>query len=153
MIRTVAEIAHQGLAYDQIRARAESFLTSPEAVPVNDRLWTTPEILALEAEALDWVHNGRRVFAVPEEFVHRAIAQRPSLSPEQAEAVEHITMTDAPVAVVVGPAGAGLGLGSEQRQLDTGSAPLGDIEGVAVHRPDPQLAAIAATYPTRRTSV
>ncbi len=107
VIRTVAETAEQGLPYDQIQARAESFLTSPEAVPVNGRLWTTPEILALEAEALDWAHNGRRVFAVPEEFAHRAIAQRPSLSQEQAEAVEHITMTDAPVAVVVGHAGAG----------------------------------------------
>lgn len=52
VMRAVAEAATQGLAYEQIRTRSEEFLQSQEVVGVTPGRWTTPEMLALEADSL-----------------------------------------------------------------------------------------------------
>ncbi len=107
VIRTVAETASQGLTYEQIRIRAEEFLRSLEAIEVAPERWTTPEMLALEADALDRAHRGRRTVPVARGLTLGAINDRPSITVEQAETVHRVTESDTPVAVVVGHAGTG----------------------------------------------
>jgi len=51
--------------------------------------------------------NGPRTVSVPTYLVDEAIEARPSISAEQAMAVRSITVTDAPVSVIVGHAGTG----------------------------------------------
>jgi ATP-dependent exoDNAse (exonuclease V) alpha subunit len=107
LLQAVAETATQGLPYGQITVRADAFLAGPEAVEVTATRWTTPEMLAIEADALDRAVGGPRTLAVHPQLVDVAIAARPSISSEQADAVRSITTTSDPVVVVVGHAGAG----------------------------------------------
>lgn len=107
VMRAVAEAASQGLAYEQIRSRGEKFLRSPEVVELTTGRWTTPEMLALEADALDRATHGRRTVPVPSGLAIGAVSDRPSISQEQALTVRRITESDAPVEVVVGHAGTG----------------------------------------------
>lgn len=107
VLRTVAEAAVQGLPYMEIIARGDSFLASPDAVAIAPGRWSTPEMLAIEADALDLASDGRRTLPVPSDVVEAAVRERPSLSDEQRRAVLAITTGDAPVALVVGHAGAG----------------------------------------------
>jgi len=64
-------------------------------------------MLAIEADALHLARRGQRPRPAPADVVERAVNQRPSLSDEQRRAVHAITTGDAPVALVVGHAGAG----------------------------------------------
>ncbi len=107
VLQAVAETATQGLPFEQIVARADAFLAGAEAVEVTETRWTTPEMLAIEADAIDRAIAGPPTAAVNRELVDAAIAARPSISREQAEAVRSITMTSASVAVLVGHAGTG----------------------------------------------
>lgn len=107
VLQAVAETATQGLQYDQIIARADTFLVGPEAVEVTAARWTTPEMLAIEADAIDRAVAGPRTVAIHPQLVDDAIAARPSISREQADAVRSITTTSDSVSVVVGHAGAG----------------------------------------------
>jgi conjugative relaxase-like TrwC/TraI family protein len=107
ILQAVAEAATQGLPYEQIVARADAFLAGPEAVAVTAARWTTPEMLAIEADAIDRAVGGPRTLAVHPQLVDAAIAARPSISGEQADAVRSITTTSDSVSVVVGHAGAG----------------------------------------------
>jgi ATP-dependent exoDNAse (exonuclease V) alpha subunit len=107
VLQAVAETATQGLPYEQIIARADAFLAGTEAVEVTATRWTTPEMLAIEADAVDRAVGGPRTLAVHPQLVDAAIAARPSISSEQADAVRSITTTSDPVAIVVGHAGAG----------------------------------------------
>lgn len=107
VIRAVAETATQGLPYVEIRSRADIFLAGPEAIEVAPGRWTTPEMLALEADALARAIGGGRSQPVGEGLVDDAIRARPTIGGEQADAVRRITTTDAPVVVLVGRAGTG----------------------------------------------
>ena len=107
VIQAVAESATQGLAYPQVVERVDAFLAGAEAVLVAPGLWTTPEMLAIEAEALGLAIGGGRTRPVALELVRAAIDARRSLSAEQCHAVEAITTGDRPVVLVVGHAGAG----------------------------------------------
>lgn len=107
VLRAVAEAAVQGLPYPEIIARADSFLASADVMAMAPGRWSTPEMLAIEADALHLARHGRRTRPVPADVVKDAVSQRPSLSNEQGRAVHAITTGDAPVALVVGHAGAG----------------------------------------------
>jgi conjugative relaxase-like TrwC/TraI family protein len=107
VLRAVAEAAVDGLTYPQIRARAEAFLSSAEAVEVSPERWTTPEMLAIEADAFHLADSGPRIAPVPADLVATALAERPSLSAEQQRAVEAVTGGDRPLSLVVGHAGTG----------------------------------------------
>jgi conjugative relaxase-like TrwC/TraI family protein len=107
VFRAVAETAIQGMRYETIRERVQAFLGGPEVVQVAPRCWTTPEMLALEAEALDRAMSSPRTLAVEPRTLVAAMRARPSISAEQALAVKRVTATDAPVAVIVGHAGTG----------------------------------------------
>jgi Ti-type conjugative transfer relaxase TraA len=107
VIRAVAETATQGLDYQTIRARAETFLAGPATAEAAPRCWTTPEMLAVEADALRLALAGPTTVAIDPMVLVRAVRARPSISVEQALAVKRVTVTDAPVAVIVGHAGTG----------------------------------------------
>ena len=107
VLRAVAEAAVQGLSYSDIIARADGFLAGPGVVTVSAGRWSTPELISVEADALDLAGSGPRTLPVPVALVEDAVNQRPSLSAEQRRAVHAITTGDAPVALVVGHAGAG----------------------------------------------
>ena len=107
VIRAVAETATQGLDYDAIRRRADHYLASDAVVDVAAGCWTTPEMLALEADALRRSIDGPRTVPVDPRSLMLAFRARPSISLEQALAVKRVTVTDAPVAVIVGQAGTG----------------------------------------------
>src|SRR3546814_9385744 len=64
-------------------------------------------MLALEADALRRSIDGPRTVPVDPRSLMLAVRARPSISIEQALAVKRVTVTDAPVAVIVGQAGTG----------------------------------------------
>lgn len=64
VLQAVAETATQGLPYEQILARTEAFLAGIEAVAVTAERWTTPEMLTIEADAIDRATAGPRTAAV-----------------------------------------------------------------------------------------
>ncbi len=64
-------------------------------------------MLALEADALQRAANGPRTWAVQRPALAHALRDRPSITTEQVAAIRSVTMTDAPVAVIVGHAGTG----------------------------------------------
>ena len=107
VIRAVAESATQGLDYDAIQERAEAYLAGPAVVQVAARWWTTPEMLAVEADALHLAIDGPATVPVRQRTLEEAWRARPSISLEQALAVKSVTVTDQPVAVIVGHAGTG----------------------------------------------
>lgn len=107
VIRAIAETSTQGLGYHAIRERAHGFLAGPAVVEVAPGCWTTPEMLALEADALRRALAGPATIAVDPTVLMVAARERPSISVEQALAVKRVTVTDAPVAVIVGHAGTG----------------------------------------------
>lgn len=107
VIRVVAESAAQGFPYGEIRRRAEALLVSPNVMEVAPGRWTTPEMLALEADALSRACGGGPTRAVPGALAAAAVDARPTISSEQREAVMRITTSDEPVAVLVGRAGTG----------------------------------------------
>ena len=107
VLQIVAERATAGLPYAAVAARVETFLAGPCAVTVRPGQWSTPEMLAFEADALRRAGAGPATHAVPLPLLDAALDARPSLSGEQRIAIEEITTSGAPVAVVVGHAGAG----------------------------------------------
>ncbi|MCZ7525598.1 MAG: relaxase domain-containing protein [Acidimicrobiia bacterium] len=105
--RAVAETATQGLDYPTIRQRVEGLLAGPAVVEVAPGCWTTPEMLALEADALHRATRGPHAPAVERQTLEHALRVRPTITAEQALALKAVTMTDAPVVVIVGHAGTG----------------------------------------------
>lgn len=128
VLQAVAETATQGLPYDEIVASAEAFLAGPEAIEVTAKRWTTPQILAIEADAIERAAAGPSTAAVHPAVVDSAVAVRPSISPEQEQAVRAITTTSDPVTLIVGHAGAGktfaLNAGAEAWRI-AGLRPVG----------------------------
>ena len=82
VLRAVAEAAVQGLPYPEIIARADSFLAGADVVAVAPGRWSTPEMLAIEADALGLANDGPRTQRVSTGVVEEAMNQRPSLSAE-----------------------------------------------------------------------
>ena len=108
VVRALAQAATQGACLDEIESAADEFCRGEHTVEVAEGRWTTPEMLALERRtvelaAADIVRAG----IVPPSFVAASIAARPSLGPDQEEAVRAITLSGRPVDVLVGPAGTG----------------------------------------------
>src|SRR3546814_3167581 len=64
-------------------------------------------MLAIEADAPRRLMDGPGTVRVDPRSLRRAVRARPSISIEQALAVKRVTVTDAPVAVIVGQAGTG----------------------------------------------
>ena len=119
---------------EQIEAAADRFLRSDRAVVLavgerrrsrsdvlrrrdgrlvdmvrSERVYSTPELLALEQRLLERASDGRGVGAgvVPGDVVERGIVARPTLADEQARMVRRLTTDRDAVAVVVGQAGTG----------------------------------------------
>ncbi len=106
VVEAVAESGRNGLLLHEIASRVDDFLAGDEAVALPTGRWTTPEMLALEAEALDVAGRTTAGPAPDGEVVEQALAARSSLSAEQRQAVRHLTRPG-PVSLVVGYAGAG----------------------------------------------
>jgi hypothetical protein len=107
VFRAVAETATQGLDWDHIGERVETYLASGAVAEVAAGCWTTTEMLALEADALGRATRGPTTVAVKPRALALACRSRPSISVEQALAVKRVTVSAAPVAVIVGHAGTG----------------------------------------------
>ncbi len=75
----------------------------------DERVYSTPELLALERRLLDQAVGSQDagLGVVRSTWVERAIARRPTIAGEQAEMVRRLTGDGAGVAVVVGQAGTG----------------------------------------------
>jgi conjugative relaxase-like TrwC/TraI family protein len=106
VVEAVAQSARNGLLLEEITGRVDDFLTSDQAVALPTGRWTTPEMLALESEALDLASTTIPRRAPGDDLVNDAIAARPSLSSEQRRAIRHLATADS-VSLVVGHAGAG----------------------------------------------
>jgi conjugative relaxase-like TrwC/TraI family protein len=105
-VEAVAESSPNGLLLDEVIDRVDGFLAGAQAIFLPTGRWTTPEMLAIEAEALDLAGHLRSGPAPAAELVAEAITSRPSLSGEQRRAVRHLTSSEL-VSLVVGHAGAG----------------------------------------------
>jgi conjugative relaxase-like TrwC/TraI family protein len=108
VIRETAKAARQGASLEEIRERADAFLSSPHAVPLAPGVWSTPEMLDLERGVLT------AAGAFPEDFLRAlpdhltaAVEARPSLTAEQRRMVDELCSSGRPVEVVIGRAGAG----------------------------------------------
>ena len=64
-LRAVADGAIEGLAYPGFVARADGFLASDDALEVSPGRWSTPEMLAIEADALRLACAAGPVRALP----------------------------------------------------------------------------------------
>jgi conjugative relaxase-like TrwC/TraI family protein len=74
----------------------------------NERVYSTPELLALEKRVLDHAVRAQADgIAVAQEHVERAIRLRPTIGREQADMVRRLTGDGAGISVVVGRAGTG----------------------------------------------
>jgi conjugative relaxase-like TrwC/TraI family protein len=109
VVRVVAQAATQGAALDDVERRTDDFLESSSAVTIAEGRWTTPEMLALERQAVDLALAGRSIgrAVVSETAVQRSLDERPSLGADQRRAVQAITTSGHAVDVLVGPAGTG----------------------------------------------
>jgi Ti-type conjugative transfer relaxase TraA len=107
VVRALAQSATQGASLEELEHAADAWCASAGAVPVADGRWTTPEMLALERQTVELAAEGHRVGLVAPSLVAASIAARPSLGPDQQEAVRAIVRSGRPVDVLVGPAGTG----------------------------------------------
>ena len=114
-LRAVAERLADGARLATLETLADGVMASSEVVGLGrlgrggEQLCSTRELLALEAELIARAEAARSAGSgqVGESALASALAARPSLSPEQAAMVEHLTRSGAGVEVVVGKAGAG----------------------------------------------
>jgi conjugative relaxase-like TrwC/TraI family protein len=109
VLRGIAERAFAGATVDALTTEADRFLTGPHVVRITDDLYTTPQMLRLEASVLANAQDrsGAGVGRVDREVVESILASRVRLSREQARMVEHVTSSGHGVDVVLGSAGAG----------------------------------------------
>ena len=105
VVEAVASSSREGLLLGEIENRVDRFLRGPEAVALATGRWSTPEMLATEAEVLRLAPGTVVEYPGPA-AVDSALSCRPSLSTEQAAAVRRICGSDH-VSLVVGRAGAG----------------------------------------------
>lgn len=114
-LRFAAEEAQcRGLPASVVRrGAAEHLETSPEMVPLgmrhDEQVYTTREMLRLEAGLLDKVERSRQqpTPAVSEAILSRVMDAQQTLSEEQRAALQHITTGEGRMQVVAGMAGTG----------------------------------------------
>jgi len=109
VVRAVGRTARDGASLDMILARTDEYLSGPQAVVIRDGLFTTPEIIALEAAATKVAVDGQGsgIGTVGGDAVCAALKDRPMLSDEQHSLVARATRLGDAVTVVIGQAGAG----------------------------------------------
>jgi conjugative relaxase-like TrwC/TraI family protein len=102
-------------------------------VPVDERRYSTPELLALEQRLVERVRRSWHRAPAAGLAVEDAIAARPSLSDEQRAMVRHLCARDDAVAVVAGSAGTGktFALGAAREAWEAAGFP---VRGAAVAR-------------------
>lgn len=107
--RTVARLAPDGAAFDTIMRRTDLYLGSEQAVELRPGLYTTPEILALEARCADIAVTGFTANAATAlaGAASRELRLRPHLDADQQQLVHAITSSGNRVEVVIGPPGTG----------------------------------------------
>ncbi len=106
IVEAVASSSRTGMTVAEIEARIDEFMASDTCVLLPTGRYSTPEMIALEREALHIATDSPPRRPVTSEAVDAAVRARPSLSPEQRAAVRSIT-GGAAVSCVVGYAGAG----------------------------------------------
>ena len=112
MVRAIAERLPDGGDVTMIEDLTDSFLTDARLVALDTRReprWTTSELLSTERGLVDRAHalqDARAGVAIPL-AVDLALAERPSISAEQAAMVRHLTMSGAGIDPVIGAAGRG----------------------------------------------
>lgn len=115
VVRFTAEEA-QGIgigAERSIHAARETLVHAEQVVPLGlidgELRYTTQEILAIEAAMLAAVERSKEqeVAKVSLQTVEEAILMRPTIKPEQAEALRHVAADSGRIAVVTGDAGTG----------------------------------------------
>ena len=113
LVREIAGRMPEGADITLIEDLADEFLTDRRLVAVGEVAgevrWTTVELLATEQRILDRAHHLRHTGAgiASSETVEAVLAGRPSISPEQAAMVRHLTTSGAGIDPVVGAAGTG----------------------------------------------
>lgn len=115
LVQALAEEAQgRGLDADVVLGLQARLLQSPRVIALgmhaDEPHWTTPEMLALERQALrfaDSIHAAEQPVKNAEGLVREAIRQRPQLSSEQRQALRHVTTTKQGIRVVSGLAGTG----------------------------------------------
>jgi conjugative relaxase-like TrwC/TraI family protein len=112
VVRAVANAGRQGATVTEILTRTEQFLAGEHAIPLGEvagqRVWTTPEMLALEQSVLDLATSpSDPSYQATPAAVAAATAARPSLTDEQHAMVTALCSSGRPVEVVVGHAGTG----------------------------------------------
>ena len=140
----------------ELEAAADEFLCSPRVVPllgdrgvdvdsfrksngrrlpiaVEERRYSTPELLALEQRLVDRVRRSPHRAPTAGRAAAAAIAARPSLSEEQRDMVRYLCDRDELVAVVSGKAGTGktYALGAAREAWENAGFP---VRGAAVAR-------------------
>jgi len=88
-----------------------------------ERIYSTPELLALERAILEFAveRRGARTALARPQAVERALARRPTLVNEQREMVRRLTLDGDSFALVLGPAGSGktFALGAAREAWET----------------------------------
>lgn len=113
VVRAVAERMPDGADVTAIEDLADGFIAERRVVEVGDVAgeprWTTIELLLTEHRVVERARSQRDVGAgvADAEMVDAAIAERPSISDEQAAMVRHLTGSGAGIDVAVGAAGTG----------------------------------------------
>lgn len=106
-IRQVAIASGDGAPLTSILERTDRYLASPDAVPLREGLWTTPEILELERRSVATATAGRVAPQANSAAVTAALQNRPTLGEDQAALVTTVAASGRTVDLVVGKAGAG----------------------------------------------
>jgi hypothetical protein len=125
--RVVPLVRGRDVDTDDFRRRAGRRLP----LAVEERRYSTPELLAVEQRLVDRVRRARRRGPTAARTVDAAIAARPSLSDEQRAMVRHLCERADAVAVVSGKAGTGktFALGAAREAGEAAGFP---VRGAAV---------------------
>jgi hypothetical protein len=125
--RVVPLVRGRDVDTDDFRRRAGRRLP----LAVEERRYSTPELLAVEQRLVDRVRRARRRGPTAARTVDAAIAARPSLSDEQRAMVRHLCERADAVAVVSGKAGTGktFALGAAREAWEAAGFP---VRGAAV---------------------
>lgn len=109
VIRTIARLAPGGASFETIMRRTDQYLRSEQAVELRPGLYTTPEILALEARCAVIAVAGLTANAATAlaGAASRELHLRPHLDADQQQLVRTITSSGSRVEVVIGPPGTG----------------------------------------------
>ena len=113
VLRALAGAAPEGASVAQLEGVGAAVLGDDRAVKLGsagpEQKWSTAEMLATESALLDSALEARNMgrAVVPPPLVDQALAVRPALAGEQADAVGRLVGEGDGLAVLVGPAGTG----------------------------------------------